>query len=145
MHQLFLRTPLPTHSLQYLADTHKFMKTLLTYQGIGIVVKVPIQAKMDYDDKDHADFQFGSSQESKIEPPLVLDFVWDCPGTLSKMMMVRPSWAGAAVIALFPAIMLILDSSSTVMHLRFCCTFQRGRILSPVLTCGTFLQMLSMP
>jgi hypothetical protein len=56
------------------------MKTLLTYQGIGIVVEVPIQAKMDYDDKDLADFQFGSSQESKIESPLVLDSVWDCPG-----------------------------------------------------------------
>jgi hypothetical protein len=55
------------------------MKTLLTYQGIGIVVEVPIQAKMDYDDKDLADFQFGSSQESEIEPPLVIDSVWDCP------------------------------------------------------------------
>jgi len=56
------------------------MKTLLTYQGIGNVVEVPIQAKMDYDDKDLADFQFGSSQESKIEPPLVIHSVWDCPG-----------------------------------------------------------------
>ncbi len=56
------------------------MKTLLTYQGIGIVVEVPIQAKMDYDDKDLSDFQFDSSQESKIEPPLVIDSVWDCPG-----------------------------------------------------------------
>ena len=55
--------------------TNKFMKTLLMYQGIGIVVEVPIQANMDYDDKDLADFQFGSSQESKIEPPLVIDFV----------------------------------------------------------------------
>jgi hypothetical protein len=34
---------------------------------------------MDYDDKDLADFQFGSSQESKIEPPLVIDSVWACP------------------------------------------------------------------
>ncbi len=58
------------------------MKTLLTYQGIGIVVEVPIQAKMDYDDKDLADFQFSSSQESKIEPPLVIDSVWDCPGII---------------------------------------------------------------
>jgi hypothetical protein len=56
------------------------MKTLLTYQGICIVVEVPIQAKMDCDDKDLADFQFGSSQEPKIEPPLVIDYVWDCPG-----------------------------------------------------------------
>ncbi len=50
------------------------------YQGIGIIVKVPIQAKMDYDDKDLADFQFGSSQESEIEPPLVIDSVWYCLG-----------------------------------------------------------------
>jgi hypothetical protein len=56
------------------------MKTLLTYQGIGIIVEVPIQAKMDYADEDLADFQFGFSQESKIEPPLVIDSVWDCPG-----------------------------------------------------------------
>jgi hypothetical protein len=56
------------------------MKTLLTYQGIGIVVEVPIQAKMDYDDKDLADFQFGSLQESEIEPPLVIDSIWDYPG-----------------------------------------------------------------
>jgi hypothetical protein len=55
-HQLFLHAPLPTHCSQYLPDTHKFMKTLLTYQGIGIVVEVPIQAKMDYDDKDLTDF-----------------------------------------------------------------------------------------
>ena len=35
---------------------------------------------MDADDDKFADFQFGSSQESKIEPPLVIDSVWDCPG-----------------------------------------------------------------
>jgi hypothetical protein len=56
------------------------MKTLLTYQDIGIVVEVPIQAKMDYDDKDLAGFQFGCSQESKIEPPRVIDSIWDCLG-----------------------------------------------------------------
>jgi hypothetical protein len=56
------------------------MKTLLTHQGIGIVIEVPIQAKMDYDDKDLADFQFGSSQEYKIVQPLVIDSIWDCPG-----------------------------------------------------------------
>jgi hypothetical protein len=32
------------------------MKTLLMYQGIGMVVEVLIKAKMDYDDKDLADF-----------------------------------------------------------------------------------------
>jgi hypothetical protein len=32
------------------------MKTLLEYQGIGIVVEVPIQAKMDYDYEDLTDF-----------------------------------------------------------------------------------------
>jgi hypothetical protein len=56
------------------------MKILLTYQGIGIVVEVPIQAKMNVDDEDLTDYQFGSSQESKIDPPLVLDSIWDCPG-----------------------------------------------------------------
>jgi hypothetical protein len=35
---------------------------------------------MDSDDDKSADFQFGSSQESKIEPPLVIDSVWDCSG-----------------------------------------------------------------
>ncbi len=79
-HQLFSPAPLPNHCSQYLLDTHKFMKTLLTYQGIGIVVEIPNKAKMDYDDIDLAAFQFGSSQESKIEPPLVIDFIWDCPG-----------------------------------------------------------------
>ncbi len=72
-HQLFLCAPSPTHCSQYLLDTHNFMKTLLMYQGICIVVEVPIQAKMDYDDRELADFQFGSSQESEIEPPVVID------------------------------------------------------------------------
>jgi hypothetical protein len=35
---------------------------------------------MDVDDEDLTDFHFGSSQESKIDPPLVLDSIWDCPG-----------------------------------------------------------------
>jgi hypothetical protein len=56
------------------------MKTLLTYQGIGIIVEEPIQAKMDVVDDDLTDFQFGSSQKSQIDPPLVFDYVWDCPG-----------------------------------------------------------------
>ncbi len=58
------------------------MKTLLAYQGISIVVEVPNKAKIDYDDKDLADFQFCSSQDSKIEPPLVIDSIWDCPGII---------------------------------------------------------------
>jgi hypothetical protein len=81
MHQLFLHAPSPPHCSQYLPNTHKFMKTLLMYQFISIAVEVPIQAKMDYDDKYLTDFQFGSSQESEIDPPLVLDSIWDCPGT----------------------------------------------------------------
>jgi hypothetical protein len=80
MHQLFLCAPSQSHCSQYLPNTHKFMKTLLMYQGIGIVVEVPIQAKMDVDDDNLTDFQFGYSQESKIDPPLVLDSVWDYPG-----------------------------------------------------------------
>ncbi len=56
------------------------MNTSLAYQGIGIIVEVPNKAKMDYNDKDLADFQFCSSQESEIEAPLVIDSIWDCPG-----------------------------------------------------------------
>jgi hypothetical protein len=56
------------------------MKTLLAYQGIGIIVEVPNKAKMGYDDEDLADFQFCSSQESEIELLLVIYSIWDCPG-----------------------------------------------------------------
>ena len=92
-----------------------------------------------------ADFQFGSSQESKIELPLVIDSVWDCPGITLHTIKdeVRPSRAGVAVIALFLAIVVVLDSSSTIMHPRLCPTLQRGRTLWSVPACGTFLQMLS--
>jgi hypothetical protein len=37
---------------------------------------------MDVDDEDLTDFHFGSSQESKINPLLVLDSVWDCLGII---------------------------------------------------------------
>ncbi len=60
------------------------MKTLLTYQGIGIIVEVPIHAKMDADDEDLTCFYFSSSQESKLDPPLVLDSIWDCLGIALK-------------------------------------------------------------
>ena len=122
------------------------MKTLLLYPGIGTVVKVPIQAKRDVDDEDLNCFHFGSSQESELDPHLVLDSIWDSPGiTLNTFVdEVQPSRAGAAVIALFLAIVVVLDSSSTVMHLRLCHNLQRGRTLSLVPACGTFLQMLSM-
>jgi hypothetical protein len=66
--------------VQFFSGTHRLMKTLVTYQGISIVVEVQMQAKIDVDDEDLTDFQFGSSQESKIEPTLVIDPVWDCPG-----------------------------------------------------------------
>jgi hypothetical protein len=56
------------------------MKTLLSNPGIGTIVKVTIQAKMDVDDEDLTCFHFGSCQESKLDPPLVLDSVWDCLG-----------------------------------------------------------------
>ena len=58
----------------------QFNKTLLLYLGIGTIVKVPIQAKMDDDDEDLNGFHFSFSQESKLDPPLVLDSVWDCLG-----------------------------------------------------------------
>jgi hypothetical protein len=35
---------------------------------------------MNSDDDKSPDFQFCSSQESKIEPPFVIDSIWDCPG-----------------------------------------------------------------
>jgi hypothetical protein len=35
---------------------------------------------MNSDDDKSADFQFGSSQGSEIEPSLVIDSVWDCLG-----------------------------------------------------------------
>ncbi len=35
---------------------------------------------MDDDDEDLDGFHFGSSQESELDPPLVLESVWDCPG-----------------------------------------------------------------
>jgi hypothetical protein len=56
------------------------MKTLLSDPCIGTIVKVPIQAKMDDDDEDLDGFHFGSSQESELDPPLVLDSVWDFLG-----------------------------------------------------------------
>jgi hypothetical protein len=56
------------------------MKTLLSYPGSGTIVKVPIKAKMDDDDEDLNCFHFGSSQKSNLDPPLVLDSIWDCPG-----------------------------------------------------------------
>ncbi len=37
---------------------------------------------MDVDDENLNSFHFGSSQESKFNPPLVLDSVWDCPGII---------------------------------------------------------------
>jgi hypothetical protein len=52
----------------------------LSYPGIGTIVKVPIQAKMDDDDEDLNGFHFGYSQEYDLDPLLVLDSVWDCPG-----------------------------------------------------------------
>jgi hypothetical protein len=52
---------------------------------------------MDVDDEDLTDFQFVSCQESKIDPPLVLDSVWDCQGiTLNTFVdddgKTIPSW-----------------------------------------------------
>jgi hypothetical protein len=35
---------------------------------------------MNVDDDDLNCIHFDSSQESKLDPPLVLDSVWDCPG-----------------------------------------------------------------
>jgi hypothetical protein len=61
---------------------HKLMKTSSLDPVIGTVDKVPIQAKMDDDDKYLDGFHFGSSRESELDPPLVLESVWDCPGII---------------------------------------------------------------
>jgi hypothetical protein len=147
-HQLFSRTPSPTHCSEYLLDTHKFMKTLLTYQGIGIIVEVPIQAKMDYDDKDLAVFQFGSSQESEIEPPLVIDSFWDCPGITLNTIKDND---GKTILGWCCGYCLIPGNrggsrffkhrnvSKALLHLT------KGKILSLVPACGTFLQIVFMP
>ncbi len=124
------------------------MKTLLTYQGIRIIVEVPIQEKMDYDEKDLADFKFGSGQESEIEPPLVIDSVWDCPGiTLDTIK----DDDGKTILGWHCSYCLIpgnrggsrffkhRNASKALLHLT------KGRTLSPVPACGAFLQMLSMP
>jgi hypothetical protein len=99
------------------------------------IVKVPIQTKLDVDDEDLTCFHFGSSQESKIDPPLVLDSVWDCPGiTLDSLVdddgKTIPGWCCS----------YCLIPSNRGGH-----TLQRRRTLSLVLACKTFLQMLSMP
>jgi hypothetical protein len=101
---------------------------------------------MDDDDEDLNGFYFGSIQESELDPPLVLDSVWDCLGiTLDKTVdddgKTIPGWrCGYCSLT----IVVVSDSSRTVMHLRLCHTLQRGRTLSLAASCGTFLQMLSM-
>jgi hypothetical protein len=103
---------------------------------------------MNVDDEDHTDFQFGSSQESKIDPPLVLDFVWDCPGiTLDTFV----DDDGKTILGWHCGYCLISSNcgdSRFFKHrtdLKLCHTLQRGRTLSLVLACRTFLKMLSMP
>jgi hypothetical protein len=83
-----------SHSGSYL---HNGMKKTLLDPVIGIVVKLPIQAKMDDDDEDHSGLHFGLSQESELDPPLVLESFWDCLGTtidttVDKDGKTIPSW-----------------------------------------------------
>jgi hypothetical protein len=52
---------------------------------------------MDDDDEDLNGFHFSSSQESKLDPPLVLDSIWDCLGitldtTIDDDGKTIPSW-----------------------------------------------------
>ncbi len=103
---------------------------------------------MDYDDKDLADFQFGSSQESKIEPPLVINSVWDYPGiTLDTIK----DDDGKTILGWRCGYCLISGNRGGSRYFKHrnsskaCRTLRRGRILSPVPACGSFLQMLSMP
>jgi hypothetical protein len=114
------------------------MKNLLTYQGICIVVEVPIQAKMNVGDEDLTDFQFRSSQESKIDPPLVLDSIWDCPAiTLNTFVD-----DDGKTITGWHCGYCLCGGSRFFKHCnasRLCHTLQRGRTLSLVLACRTFL------
>ncbi len=104
---------------------------------------------MDDDDKDLTDYQFGSSQESKIDSPLVLDSVWDCPGITLDTILVDddgktilgwrcnycliPGNRGGSRFFKHP------NASKALSHLT------KGKTLSPVSACDTFLQMLSIP
>jgi hypothetical protein len=124
------------------------MKTLLTYQGISIVVELPIQAKMDVDDEDLTDFQFGSSQESKIVSPLVLDSVWDCPGTTLDTFVddygkTIPGWrCGYCLIPgnrVGSRFFKHHNTSKALSHLT------KGKDIVTLPACRTFLQMLYMP
>jgi hypothetical protein len=72
---LYWRSDTHTHT-----HIHNLMKTLSSDPVIGTVVKVPIQAKMEDDNVDLDGFHFGSIQESELDPPLVLESVWDCLG-----------------------------------------------------------------
>jgi hypothetical protein len=124
------------------------MKTLLSDPVIGTIVKVPIRAKMDDDDEDLDGFHFGSSQESKLDPPLVLESVWYCLGiTLattvddnSKSILV---WSCG--YCLIPSKCGGPRFFKHCKHLRLCHTLGKGRTLSLAPACGTFLQKLSMP
>jgi hypothetical protein len=148
MHQLFWCAPLTSHCSQYLLDTHTFMKTLLLYPGIGTVVKVPIQAKIDVDDDDLTCFHFGYSQESKLDPPLVLDSVWDCPGTTLDTFIDDD---GKTILGWRWGYCLIPGNCGGSRFFKHC---KASKALShltkgkDIVTCsgfGTFLQMLSMP
>ncbi len=103
---------------------------------------------MDSNDDESADFQFGSSQESKIELPLVIDYIWDCPGiTLDTIH----DDDGKTIMGWRCNYCLIPDNhggsrffkhhnaSKALSHLT------KGKDIVTVPACGTFLQMLSMP
>ena len=103
---------------------------------------------MDYDDKDLTDFQFGSSQESEIEPPLVIDSVLDCADIT---LDTKEDDDGKTILGWRCGYCLIpgnrggsrffkhRNASKALSHLT------KGRILSPVPTCRTFIQMLYIP
>ncbi len=124
------------------------MNTLLVYQGFGIVVEVPNKAKMDYDDKDLADFQFFSSQESEIEPPLVIDSIWDCPGIILDTIKDDD---GKTILGWRCGYCLIpgnhggsrffkhRNASKALSHLT------KGKDIVTCSACSAFLQILSMP
>jgi hypothetical protein len=95
-----------------------------------------------------ADFQIGSSQESEIEPPLVIDSIWDCPGiTLDTIK----DDDGKTILGWRCGYCLIpsnhggsrffkhRNASKALLHLT------KGKDIVTCTACGTFLQMVSMP
>ncbi len=121
MHQLFSCAPLLSHCSQYLPNTHKFMKNLIDLSRY--------QHRCWSTNTGKNGLWWWRSQWFSIwlqsgiqDPPLLLDSVWDCLGiTLDTIKdddgKTILGWRCGYCLIL--AIVVVLDSSNTVMHLRF--------------------------